>query len=131
MFGLSKKVDYGLELLLFLAKQSSQRPMALRLVAKTKKLPLKSLEQVAIPLRNAGLVGAKEGRGGGYFLAQKAKDISVAEVVEILEGPVMLGACFGCPKVSACGQKDVWAEVGEKVRKTIEGKTLADLIKKK
>ncbi len=42
-----------------------------------------------------------------------------------------LGACFGCPKATVCGQKDVWKEVGDKVRETIEGKTLADLVKTK
>ena len=51
------------------------------------------------------------------------------EIVEILEGPVKVGACFGCPQAAMCGQKDVWSEVGDKVRQTIEGKTLKDLIK--
>lgn len=67
MFGLTKKTDYGLELMIALAKNYGLGPLALRQIAKEKKL-LKYLEQVVIPLHEAGLVGAKEGKGGGYFL---------------------------------------------------------------
>jgi len=128
MFGLTKKADYGLELMIALAKNYDKGPVSLFKIAKEKKLPLKYLEQVVLNLRKAGLIKAKEGRGGGYFLKKKPKDISVAEVVEVLEGPVEVGACFGCPKATICGQRDVWVEVGDKVRETIEDKTLADLI---
>lgn len=127
MFNLSKKVDYGLELMIFLAKNRNG-PVSLRKVAKKRKLPFKYLEQVVIFLREAGLIGAKEGRGGGYFLAKVPEKISVAEVVEVLAGPVELGACFGCSQAASCGQKDVWSEVGDKVRKTIKDKKLSDLI---
>lgn len=128
MFGLTKKADYGLELMIVLAKNYRQGPLSLRQIAKKKKLPFKYLEQVVIPLRESGLIEAKEGKGGGYFLKKSPKKVSVAKVVEVLEGPVELGACFGCPKATICGQKDIWTEVGDKVRETIEGKTLADLI---
>ena len=131
MFGLTKRTDYGLELMVVLAENYGQGPFSLRQVAKRKKLPFKYLEQVVIPLRESGLIEAKEGKGGGYFLKKSPKKISVAEVVEALEGPVEVGYCAGCPKAALCGQKDVWTEVGDKVRETIEEKTLADLIKKK
>jgi len=128
VFNLSKKVDYGLELMIFLAKNRNG-PISLREIAKIRKLPFKYLEQVAIPLREAGLIEAKEGRSGGYFLAKKPEKISVAEVVEVLEGPVKVGACFSCPQAATCGQKDVWSEVGDKVRETIKDKKLSDLIR--
>lgn len=129
MFGLTKKADYGLELMVVLARHFKKGPLSLRQVAKEKKLPFKYLEQVAIPLREAGLIRAKEGRGGGYFLKKSPQEISVAEIVEILEGPVELGYCLGCPKAAICGQKNIWTEVGDKVRQTIQEKSLADLVK--
>ena len=129
MFGLSKKADYGLELMLSLAKSYSHGPVSLKKIAKERKLPYKFLGQLASELRSGGLIEAKEGKNGGYFLIKAPKKISVAEVIEILEGPVEFGHCFGCPKSGLCGQKDIWAEVGDKVRMTIEGKTLEDLIK--
>lgn len=116
-----------MELMIFLAK-NQDGPVPLRQVARQRKLPYKFLEQVAASLREAGLIEAKEGRGGGYFLAKKPAQISVGEIIEVLEGPVQLGACAGCPHATMCGQQDVWSEVGDKVRKTIEGKTLQDLI---
>lgn len=129
MFGLKKKTNYGLELMIFLAKRFGQGPVALKEIAQKKKLPYKFLEQIVVPLRKAGFLAAKEGKGGGYFLAKKPEEISLAEVVEVLEGPVEVGRCWVCPMARICGpQKDIWSKVGEKVRKTIEGKTLADLI---
>jgi Rrf2 family cysteine metabolism transcriptional repressor len=128
MFGLTKKTDYGLELMIALAKNYAQGPLSLRQIAQKKKLPFKYLEQVVLPLREAGLLEAKQGKGGGYFLTKKPTEISVAEIVEVLEGPVELGACLGCPKAALCGQKDVWTEVGDQVRETIAGKTLGDLL---
>jgi len=137
MFGLSKKADYGLELMLALARNYSHgpstslrvKPLSLKKIAKEKKLPYKFLGQLASELRFGGLIEAKEGKSGGYFLTKPPKKISVAEVIEVLEGPVEFGHCFGCPKAKLCGQKDIWAEVGDKVKKTIEGKTLEDLTK--
>lgn len=130
MFDLTKKTDYGLELMIALGQKYGQGPLSLRQISRQKKLPVKYLEQVATSLREAKLIEAKEGKSGGYFLKKAPAKISVAAIVEALEGPVAVGYCAGCPKAAACGQKDVWAEVGDKVRETIEGKTLASLIKK-
>ena len=127
MFDLSKKSDYGLQFLGYLAKYHGQKPVSLRQVAKAKKLPLKFLEQIVIPLREAGLIKSKEGRAGGYLLAKKPGQISVAQAIEALEGPVPLGACMGCPQAGSCGQKQVWGEVGDQVQKVMANKTLEDL----
>jgi len=128
MFDLKKKTEYGLQLMIALARQYSQGPLSLRILAKEEKLPYKFLEQLVFPLRLAGLIEAKEGKTGGYFLTKSPGKISVSQVVEALEGPMDLGHCFGCPKANSCGQKEVWSEVGEKIRQTMEGKTLKDLI---
>lgn len=127
MFGLKKKTNYGLELMIALAKNFSKGPISLKEIAQKKKLPYKFLEQIVIPLRESELVKAKEGKGGGYFLKRKPKEIAVAEIVEVLEGPVEVGRCLACPIAKVCGQKDFWGQVGEKVKEAIEGKTLADL----
>lgn len=128
MFGLKKQTNYGLELMIYLAKNFGQGPIALKEIAQKKKLPYKFLEQIVILLRGAGLVEAKEGKGGGYFLKRKPRKTSVAEIVEVLEGPVEVGRCVACPIAKICGdQKKFWGQVGNKVREAIEGKTLADL----
>ena len=129
MFGFDKKTDYALEVMTYLAQNHNQGPVSLKKIAQEKEMPLKYLEQVVAPLRQAGLIEAKEGRGGGYFLKRLPKDVSVAEIIETLSGPVEASHCFGCAKVDACGQKSVWEEVNDKVRNTMEKKTLADLAK--
>lgn len=128
MFDLKKKTEYGLQLMIALAKRFSQGPLSLRQLAKEEKLPYKFLEQLVFPLRMSGLIGAKEGKAGGYFLTKSPSKVSVSQVVEAIEGPMDLGHCFGCPKASSCGQKDIWSEVGEKINQTMKGKTLKDLI---
>jgi Rrf2 family transcriptional regulator, cysteine metabolism repressor len=128
MFDLKKKTEYGLQLMMALAKRYSQGPLSLRQLAKEEKLPYKFLEQLVLPLRIAGFLEAKEGKAGGYFLTKPPAKISVSQVVEALEGPMDLGHCLGCSKAGTCGQKDIWSEVGEKIRQAMKGKTLKDLI---
>ena len=129
MFGLKKKTNYGLELMIYLAKNFGKGPIALKTIARKKKLPYKFLEQIVISLRNSRLVEAKEGKTGGYFLARQPMKISIAEIIEVLEGPVEVGRCSACPMARICGsQKDFWSQVGEEVKKVVQGKTLSDLM---
>ena len=128
MFDLTKKTDYGIELMVALAKGYKKGPISLRRIAQGHRLPLKFLEQVAGFLREGKLVDAKEGKSGGYFLKKSPSKISIAKIVNILEGPMEIGDCFACPKARRCGQKNVWHEVGKSVKKTIGKKTLKDLL---
>ena len=81
MFDLNKKTEYGLELMLVLVKNYQQGPTALTKIAKDEKLPLKYLEQIANALKNHGLVEAKEGKNGGYFLTKNPQSISLVEII--------------------------------------------------
>lgn len=130
MFELTKKAEYGLQLMVFLAKKK-QEPVALKEVAKKKKLPYRFLSQVAADLKKAGLVKAKEGVGGGYFLARPAEKIEVAEILEVLEGPIELVECLqngaSCPWAGVCGQKAMFTEMKKSLKKIMEAHTLADL----
>ena len=128
MFDLTKKTDYGIELMVALAKNYKKGPVSLRQVAKNRRLPLKFLENIATILREENLIDAKEGKSGGYFLKKSPVKISLAKIVDILEGPMEMGGCFACPKASACGQRNVWTEVKKGVKKTIGKKTLKDLL---
>jgi Rrf2 family protein len=128
MFDLSKKTDYGMELMVFLARNYDKGVVSLKEASEAKKLPFKFLEQIASDLKDSCLIESKEGKGGGYRLAREPKEINVGEIMMALEGPV-LGGCAGCPNAAGCGHQEVWEEVGDKVRDTMAGKSLADLIK--
>ncbi len=85
---ISTKGRYGLRALADLAAYSQGEPIALAMVAARQKISLNYLEQVFGQLRKAGLVRSIKGPSGGYLLAKPAKDITVKEILEVLEGPL-------------------------------------------
>ena len=133
MFSLTKKTEYGLQLMVFLAKHFGQEPIPLKQIAKKKHLPYRFLSQVAQDLKKAGLVATKEGLGGGYLLAKKPSQIEVAKILEVLEGPIELVECLqqesACPWSAVCGQKAMFVQMKGSLKKIIESHTLADLAK--
>jgi Rrf2 family cysteine metabolism transcriptional repressor len=131
MLSLNKKTDYGLRLMIALAKKYKKGPSSLRQLAKENKLPFKFLEQAAFLLKIAGLIDSKEGKNGGYVLSTSPSKISMETIIEALEGPVGFDHhCAGCPEFGLCGQKNVMDEVESQVKKTIKAKTLKELIQK-
>ena len=89
------------------------------------------LEQIATPLRRAGLIIGQKGQGGGYVLAKNPAAIKVRNIIEAVEGPIQLVDCLGkssCGLGSRCASKSVWAELQNKIIKTLNDLTLRDLI---
>ncbi len=91
------------------------------------------LEQIATPLRNAGMIRGERGREGGYRLAMHPKEITVKAVIEALEGPVALVDCLnsarGCPTDNRCRSKGVWSRIQKEIKNSLNSLTLADIIK--
>jgi len=97
-------------------------------------LPQPYLEQILLNLKGVGLVRSKRGVGGGYVLARPAEDITLAEIVAAVDGPIVAGA-FGephqdgaCDHEGQCVLLDVWADVGEHMREHLASFTLADMV---
>ena len=90
---LSKKTKYGIKALTFLARQEDQTPVAIADIAKSENISIKFLESILLLLRHSGFLGAKKGKGGGYYLIKDPKDINMAHVYRILEGPIALLPC--------------------------------------
>jgi len=108
MIYFTKKTDYGLELMIELARHSSGRPLSLKKIARQRNLSLKFIEQIAAALRKRGLIGAKEGRVGGYFLTKSPEKISLWQIIKTLEGDAR--ACDDCLRNDACYPKGIWRE---------------------
>jgi len=83
---ISKKTLYGLEAVILLAKRQNDTPALITDLAKEGHIPKKFLEGILLELRKAGILHSKKGKGGGYALAKNAQDISVGDVIRILEG---------------------------------------------
>jgi Rrf2 family cysteine metabolism transcriptional repressor len=136
----STKAEYGVRLMVELGRQPGAEPVALSAVAESERLPLAYMEHLVAKLRNAGLVTSTRGAHGGYQLARPAREISMDEVVEALEGQIAPMECFHetpegkvlCSHETdgdqACATKFLWTRVQGGVNKALSGTSLADLI---
>lgn len=105
----------------------------MRDIAERTSLPQPYLEQILLALKGAGIVRSKRGVGGGYLLARSPEEISLAEIVSAVDGPIVLGD-FGephedgaCDHEGQCVLLAVWANVGEHMRRMLEAMSLADI----
>ncbi len=128
---LSARSRYGARLLLDVARHGQNRPVHLTEVARREELPLKFLEQIAIPLRQAGVLKSVRGPKGGYLLARPPTEISLAEVVRLLEGEELIDCLADaslCHRVGTCPTRRVWQEAGQAFYDKLQSITLADLL---
>ncbi|HEY5439034.1 MAG TPA: Rrf2 family transcriptional regulator [Acidimicrobiales bacterium] len=131
----STRGDYASRALLSLALGADlSTPTSVRDLAKRTGLPQPYLEQILLSLKGVGLVRSKRGVGGGYVLARSAEQITLAEIVAAVDGPIVAGD-FGEPhKDGACDHEGqcvllgVWADVGNHMREHLSSFTLADMV---
>ena len=101
----------------------------LKEISEAEGIPFDFLEKIISKLEKAGLVKAKKGIQGGYFLAKKPKQISVKQILEVLEKTILLVKCFGCQRIKKCRTKNVWKKIEDSLILTLKSINLADLIK--
>jgi len=125
----SKKSQYGLRAMVYLAKHSSEdKVCSIKEISEKEKISFDYLEKIILELQEAGLVKAKKGVQGGYFLAKEPNKITAGQVVRVLESTVPVG-CSGCQMARICSTKSVWDKVQDSLDSTLDSMTLADLIK--
>jgi len=136
---ISKKTEYGLTAMVFLAKNpirprskgAPHQPFSLREIANKTRMPYSFLEKIFLKLEKAKLVKAKIGMRGGYSLAKPASKITIADIVKVLEKNLSVVHCQGCPMAVGCASKDVWGEVQQSLSKALGSIKLANLVNKK
>lgn len=135
---LSTKPRYGLRILAQIAVDTEDgRPAGGKDIAKRQGISTAYMEQILIPLRNAGVISAVRGRNGGYLLARPAEDISVLDIIEIFEGKLELvegKACDACSQDAICPTREVWDRLSVVLREEsakINVGELAEKIKSK
>lgn len=134
---ITKRGEYGLKIMIALASQEAQdRPMTLREIAAHEKLPLKFLEQIMILLRRADLVESSKGSHGGYKLERSAKEITLAEIIRAVDGPLapMMNAREIKRKIDRrdkhSGLYLVLMDVRNAIAEILDKKTLADVVER-
>lgn len=134
----STKGEYGVRIMVDLARHYGERPRSLTDISQAETLPLAYLEQLVKLLREAvpPLVTSTRGAHGGYALSREPEDITMGEIVRVLEGPIspMICAPEGemtqiCNFLDGCGTKYLWAKLRDVVAQTLDAMTLADLVK--
>ena len=117
--------------MVYLAKNSlKDKVCPTREISEKENIPFDYLEKIIVELEKAGLVKAKKGVQGGYFLIKKPKEITAGEIVRVLESTVPV-SCLGCQMARICSTKNVWEKVQDSLDSTLDSMTLADLIKPK
>jgi len=131
---LSTRSRYGARLMVDLALHYNQGPVQLSEISKRQDISVKYLEQILIPLKKAGYVVTVRGPKGGYMLADPPEEITMAQIVELLEGRRNLVACMANPEICSrsdvCITKNLWEELTEMIYEKLESITLADLAEK-
>lgn len=130
---LSTRSRYGTRLMLDMAENYQGGPIQLGVIARRQGIPVKYLEQIIIPLKKAGYVSSVRGYRGGYMLAKPPEEVTIGEIVVLLERGLELTACVdfpaNCERAETCVMRLLWQQATEAMCLKLNEFTLADLIK--
>ncbi len=129
----SQRTEYALRALVELGSRAGDAPVPSREIARLQRIPERFCEQVLADLRRAGLIESQRGASGGVRLARDPSGLTVSEVVEVVEGPVVTQACLDPFDDDARTQahsaiQELWLDVQITIRDRLAGVTLADLV---
>jgi len=126
----SAKADYAVRAAVELAS-AGEGPVKAERIAQAQEIPLKFLENIMSDLRNAGLVRSQRGVEGGYWLARPADEISIAQVIRAVDGPLAAVRGRRPEDVEYAGSaerlREVWVAVRASLRNVLETVTVADV----
>ncbi len=134
---LSNKAKYGIRALLRLARTHGEGPVLISDLAAREQIPPKFLELILLDLKHHGLLQSRRGRGGGYVLARAAEDVSLGQVIRILDGPLAPVPCVSqtayfrcdeCLDEVTCGIRLVMKDVRDATARILDNTTLAEVL---
>ena len=130
MLRMAKLTDYGIVLLSQFAARQDATPMTARELSAHARLPLPTVGKLLKQLSHGGLLSSQRGTKGGYSLARPAREITVAQIIEVLEGPMALTECQApgvCDQERFCSVKPNWLVINRTVRDALSNVTLAEM----
>ena len=129
---ISTKGRYGLRILVDLATHDAEKPRLIRDIAESQDISEKYISRLVIDLRKAKMIHSIRGVNGGFHLAKAPEDITLLEVLEVMEGPLSIVDCVHtpkkCDKNAKCAAREIWSELNEGIRELMRGVTLADVL---
>jgi len=134
MFRVSRRLDYGLQLMTSLASDPENHSQPTAALATKLDMPLPFLHQIAHVLMQAGLIKATPGQKGGLRLSQQPQEISVLQIVVALEGPITLSPCQecdeNCPRHQNCATLIIWNDLQDNISAHLSNIRLDMLVNK-
>lgn len=132
---ITKKGEYAMRALVDLALNYKKGLRQIQDIVREEDIPEKFLEQILVTLKNAGFVQSKRGIGGGYFLSRPPDEISLGEVIRLIDGPLAPLGCVSaehvnCPKEITCGIRSVMLDVENATAEILDRVTLTDVCKR-
>lgn len=135
---LSKKCKYAIHALVHMAKDPREK-FLIKDISDTCNIPKKFLEAILLDLKRAGVLGSKQGKGGGYFLRRESSEVNLAEVVRLFDGAIaavpcatykFYESCAECEDEEICSVRDAFLQVRNATVEMLKSNTLEDLVKK-
>jgi Rrf2 family transcriptional regulator, cysteine metabolism repressor len=135
MIRISTKGRYGTRLMLALALSYGKTPMLLKEIAQQEEISEGYLQHIIDALKGAGMIHSNRVGHGGYTLTRSPADITLLEILNVLEGSTSLVECVEkpdvCSRSGSCVSRDVWTELDKKLSDTLGGITLNDMVERK
>lgn len=129
---ISTKGRYGLRFMLDIAEHSDSGNVKLKDIAHRQAISEKYLWQVITPLKAAGMINSSLGPNGGYSLAKAPTDITLHDILAVLEGDCTLVHCVRkptvCSRSETCATREIWRELNGKIAELMESLTLKDML---
>lgn len=137
---ISQKTKYAIKALITLAQEQAAGGSSLRIeeIANRSNTPKRFLEHILIDIRNAGVIGSRRGRDGGYMLIKSPESISVSDVLRMIDGPIAPLPCLSrrayqrcddCDNEATCRIRKVFGDLYAAYLLMVESLTLADLLR--
>ena len=128
---LSTKGRYGVKAMVELAINYGGAPLSIKTISKRQNISEYYLEQLFSPLRKAKLITSIRGAQGGYVLSREPKDITVAVIMYVLEGPIEIAECIdgvSCDNLDCCATRLLWAKIKNSIDDVMKSVTLQDIV---
>ena len=109
----SKKSQYGLRALIELTRRYGQSLLQRQEIAHRQRIPIEFLEQILLSLKNAGLLASRRGVSGGYSLIKPPQDITLGQIIRVLDGPLAPIACVSKTAYQRCGECPYAEDAGQ------------------
>lgn len=131
------KGDYALKAILDLSMNSEDgRVVPISEISQRQDIPLPFLEQIMLILKKAGFVQSKTGKGGGFLLAKQPEEITLGEIIRLIEGPIEPIACgvrgrpSGCADEQHCAFREIWVKVTDALSDIVDTVTFAQIMRR-